>query len=153
MKIHWLYFVIATVVCWGAYVPTIHSGQLGFGASKGPIRAFLFVGLAYFMVAVIVPGILLYFKQEPAEFPAKGMGISALAGMFGALGALGIILSMTHGGTPLTVPPLVFAGAPVMSVFVTLALHPPKAWPQWPFYAGIVMAAAGVSLVLKYKPA
>ncbi len=154
MKIHWLICVVATVVCWGAYVPTIHSGQLGFGESKGPIRAFLFVGLAYFLVAVLVPLVLLFVvKTEPASFPAKGVTISTLAGVLGAIGALGVILALMNGGKPWIVPPLVFAGAPIMSVLVNMVLHRPKTMPELPFYAGIVLAAAGAALVLRYKPA
>lgn len=148
----WWWFVIGTIVFWGAYVPTIHSGQLGFGTPKGPIRAFLFVGVAYFLVAVLVPGVLIYMKMEPATFPAKGVGISTLAGVFGALGALGIILSLINGGDPRVVPSLVFAGAPIMSVFVNMMLHRPTAMPDWRFFVGILLAALGAALVLKYKP-
>lgn len=120
---------------------------------KGPIRAFLFVGLAYFLVAVIVPGLLLIFaKTEPLEFPGRAMGISTLAGVFGALGALGIILALINGGSPQVVPPLVFAGAPIMSVFVNMMLHTPTSTPDWRFYGGILLAAGGAALVLKYKP-
>jgi hypothetical protein len=81
------------------------------------------------------------------------MFFSTLAGVLGALGAVGVILALTNGGAPMTVPPLVFLGAPIMSVIVASVLHPPKAWPQWPFYVGIVLAAAGASLILRYKPA
>jgi hypothetical protein len=80
------------------------------------------------------------------------MAMSTAAGILGALGALGVILALVSGGTPQTVPPLVFAGAPIMSVLVAMALHPPKTMPSWQFYAGIVLAAAGAALVLKYKP-
>lgn len=154
MKIHWLICVVGTIIFWGGYVPAIHFGQLGFGEQRGPLRAFLFVGLAYFLVAVIIPGILLFgLKAEPSVFPTKGVTVSTLAGVLGALGALGVILALMNGGKPTTVPPLVFAGAPIMSVFVAMMLHPPKSWPQWPFYAGILMAAGGAALVLKFKPA
>jgi len=40
-----------------------------------------------------------------------------------------------------------------MSVFVGMLLDPPKAMPKWPFFAGIVLAAAGAALVLVFKPA
>jgi len=156
MKIHWLWFVLLTVLTWGAYIPTIHSGQKGFitaDSPMGPMRAFMFVGVAYFLLALIVPGILVFgMKQEPAIFPVKGMGWSTMAGVLGAIGAIGVILALTNGGKPYTVPPLVFAGAPIMSVVVAMLLQPPKALPDWQFFVGIVLAAAGVSIILIYKP-
>ena len=53
----WMWFVLIAVVSWGAYVPFVHKGAQAFGGSKGSFRAFLFVGLAYFLMA---GGILLY---------------------------------------------------------------------------------------------
>ncbi len=155
MKINWLVFVLGTIVTWGAYIPTIHVGQMGFGDPKGPLRAFMFVGVAYFLMALIVPGLLVFVgKQEPAVFPMRGMAMSTLAGMFGALGALGVILALVSGGPQkaILVPPLVFAGAPIMSVLLNMMLHPPKNAPGPLFYVGIVLAACGVALALRYKP-
>lgn len=154
MKLHYLWFVLGAVLSWGAYVPTIHNGQLGFGEPKGPVRAFLFVGLAYCLVAVIVPALLIYVgKTEPAIFPSKGMSISTLAGVFGAVGALCVILALKSGGTPLTVPPLVFAGAPIVATFIGMILHAPKNTPSPMFYLGLLLAAGGAAMVLRFKPA
>ncbi|RIK65733.1 MAG: hypothetical protein DCC65_12055 [Planctomycetota bacterium] len=146
-------FILMAVMSWGAYVPTIHHGQLGFGEPKGPLRAFLFVGLAYFLVAVCVPGLLILGKAEPAVFPMKGMSVSTMAGVLGALGALGVILALRTGGKPIYVAPLVFAGAPIMNVIVTMIWDRPHRAPAMPFYLGILMAAVGAALVLRYKPA
>src|SRR5215211_2409955 len=65
----WLLFVLGAALSWGAYVPTIHHGQLGFpqGANRA-LKAFLFVGLAYFLVAVLVPGGLLVSRPDAAGF-------------------------------------------------------------------------------------
>lgn len=157
MKFHWLWFVLGTVIFWGAYIPTLHQGQLGFkptaSSPLGPLRAFMFVGVAYFLMAIIIPGILIFVtKQEPAVFPLKGMAWSTAAGVLGSLGALCIILALVSGGKPTTVPPLVFAGAPIMSVVIAMLMKPPHTMPDWKFYAGIVMAAVGVSLILAFKP-
>ncbi|MCA9254785.1 MAG: hypothetical protein KDA33_04075 [Phycisphaerales bacterium] len=157
MKIHWLWCVVGTIIFWGAYIPTIHVGQGGFvtadSPARGPMRAFMFVGVAYFLMAILIPGVLIFvMKQEPAVFPAKGMIWSTAAGALGALGALGIILAFFAGGSPTTVPPLVFAGAPVMSVVIAMLLSRPQTMPSWQFYVGILMAAAGVSMILAYKP-
>jgi len=158
MKNIWIYYVIGTILCWGAYVPIIHLGQLKFitedSPVKGSLRAFMFVGVAYFIMAIVVPCIWIFvMKNEPAKFPTSGMSWSTFAGALGAAGALGVILALNSGGKPYTVPPLVFAGAPIMSVFVGMLLDPPKAMPKWPFFAGIVLAAAGAALVLVFKPA
>jgi len=151
MKSIWILFVVGAVLSWGAYVPTIHEGQKGFAG--GAVRAFLFVGLAYCLTAVLVPLLLIYIgKMEPATFPSKGVSISTLAGVFGAAGALCVILALKNGGTPLTVPPLVFAGAPVVATFIGMLLHKPANPPSTLFYVGIVMAAAGAALVLRFKP-
>ncbi len=145
--------IIGTIACWGAYVPTIHHGQLGFGEPKGPLRAFLFVGIAYVLVAVLVPGLMILNKAEPAVFPGRGISISLLAGVFGALGALGVIFALKSGGKPIYVAPLIFAGAPIMNVFVSMAWDRKWHMPDWRFLIGIVMAAVGAGLVLRYKPA
>lgn len=146
-------FILMAIVSWGAYVPTIHHGQLGFGEPKGPLRAFLFVGIAYFLVAVLIPGILILNKAEPHEFPTKAISLSTLAGVFGALGALGVIFALKSGGKPIYVAPLVFAGAPIMNVFVTMVWDKPAKAPTMPFYVGILLAAVGAALVLRFKPA
>src|SRR5918995_1045917 len=56
------------------------------------------------------------------------------------------------GGSPLYVMPLVFGGAPLVNVLVTLSLHPPKTAPNPMLYAGFVLAAIGAALVLYFKP-
>ena len=56
-KYAWLFFVVGAALSWGAYVPTIHHGQLALpAAANRAMKAFLFVGVAYFLVAVVVPG-------------------------------------------------------------------------------------------------
>jgi uncharacterized membrane protein len=154
MKSTALLFVLGAILSWGAYVPTIHEGQNAIEKNKGALRAFLFIGVAYCLTAVIVPAILIFgMKMEPSVFPAKGMTISTLAGIFGAAGALCVILALKNGGTPATVPPLVFAGAPIVATLIAMVLHKPSTAPSPQFYAGILMAAAGAYLVLRFKPA
>jgi len=153
MKALPLLFVLGAILSWGAYVPTIHEGQKGFAG--GALRAFLFVGLAYCLTAVIVPSLLVFVgKMEPAVFPSQGMSLSTLAGVFGAAGALCVILALKTGGADarLIVPPLLFAGAPIVATFIGMLLHKPASPPDWKFYAGLVMAAAGAALVLRFKP-
>lgn len=162
----WQVFVVMTILCWGCYVPTIHEGQGLLGGktpdgkpkySAGALRAFLCVGFAYFLTAVVIPGALISTTPlEDTTFIAdghwKGSAVATLAGVFGAAGALGIILSIKMGGSPLYIAPLVFAGAPIMSTFVAMALHRPQSPPAWYFYLGLVLAASGAFLVLYGKP-
>ncbi len=150
----WIWFVVLTVICWGAYVPMIHNGQMSIGGKNKGLWAFLFVGAAYFLVAVIVPVAMLAWQKELGNFPsAKGSGISLFAGVLGAAGALGVILALMTGGGPQSVPPLVFAGAPIVSTFIAMLLHRPERWPEPWFYVGILLAAGGAALVLRFKPA
>ena len=52
----WLIFALMTVSCWGLYGVFLHSGQLGMADPvNGRYKAFLFVGIAYFLVAVLAP--------------------------------------------------------------------------------------------------
>lgn len=149
----WLIFVLMTILCWGAYVPTIHEGQSAIGGRSRGLWAFLFVGAAYFLTAVLAPVALLAARGDLAAVPpAKGWQISLLAGVLGAIGALGVILALMYGGTPTTVPPLVFAGAPIIATLIGMALHRPAQMPSPLFFVGIVLAATGAALVLRYKP-
>lgn len=150
MKV-WVLFLALSIVAWGAYGPTIHAGQLGLG--KSPLRAFLCVGAAYFLVAVCVPVGLMLAQGESFNFQPRGALIALLAGAFGAIGALGVVLAFKFGGKPVYVMPLVFAGAPIVNVIVSVLLHPPKQPAEIPFYVGLVLTAAGAGMVLYYRPA
>jgi len=91
-------------------------------------------------------------RPEPFEFTARGVSYSTIAGVLGAIGALGIVFAIRFGGSPLLVAPLVFAGAPIMNTVVSMTWHRPANWPSWPFFLGIIMAGAGAALVLGFKP-
>ena len=147
----WLVFVVLTILCWGAYVPTIHNGQKAFGPN-GALRAFLFVGVAYFLVSMAVLVYMFVTKTEPTELTSKGVSVSIIAGVLGAIGALGIVFAMKYGGSPLIVAPVVFAGAPIINTLVSMMWHKPVNPPHPMFYAGIVLAAVGASIVLRFKP-
>jgi hypothetical protein len=165
MKMLWLAFVLGAILSWGVYVPTLHEGQKELGDGKpaaGAVRAFLCVGLAYFLTAVLVPLVLLQFDLAGGEklqfisngtFNWRGFGFATLAGAAGAAGALCIILSIKSGGSPLFIAPLVFAGAPIVNTLVSLSWHPPASGlrPSPLFYVGLVLAALGAGLVLYAK--
>lgn len=152
----WLTFALMTVVCWGLYGILLHSGQVSMGDPvHGRYKAFLFVGIAYVLTAVIAPSVLLIADGASWNLPGKGMMWSLLAGVVGALGAFGVLLAFGAKGTPSVVMSIVFAGAPVVNAIVAVALHPPAGgWGslRWQFAAGIFLAALGGFLVTKYKP-
>jgi outer membrane protein assembly factor BamB len=149
VEMSWIYFVLGAVVSWGLYGPMIHKGQVALG---NPLKAFLFVGFAYFLVAVLVPAASLASQGQLKEFNAGGMMTATFAGVLGALGAVCVIYSFRAGGTPLWVMPLVFAGAPIVNVLYSMWEHPPKTAPSPMLYVGFLMAAAGAYMVLHYKP-
>src|SRR5215213_3052629 len=141
----WLVFALMTVVSWGLYGAFLHTGQMGMADPvNARYKAFLFVGLAYFLVAVLAPLLLLLVKGANWQYPAEGMTWSLIAGIAGALGAFGVLLAFGAHGQPGVVMAIVFAGAPIVNAFVSLAQHPPVGgWggikPQ--FWAGIGLAA------------
>ena len=146
----WLPFVLLTVLSWGTYIPTLHKGQVALNGSG--VHAFLRVGVAYVLVAIAIPGVMIARAGSWDVFTTSGVTFTIGAGVLGALGALGIVLALVNGGRPNVVPPLVFAGAPVVSVFVAALYNPPQQSPSPIFYLGILMAAVGAWLVLSYRP-
>jgi hypothetical protein len=152
----WLMFSLLTVASWGVYGVFLHSGQMGMADPvNGRYKAFLFVGIAYFLTAVLAPLGLLVAKGASWTYPARGMVWSLVAGIVGAIGAFGVLLAFGAKGTPAVVMSIVFAGAPVVNSLYALWLHPPAGGlsaikPQ--FYVGILLAALGGCLVTFYKP-
>jgi hypothetical protein len=153
----WLLFSLLTVACWGLYGAFLHSGQVGMqDPINGRYKAFLCVGVAYFLTAVLAPLAMLVVRGANWSFPAGGIGWSLFAGIVGAVGAFGVLLAFGARGTPAVVMSIVFAGAPVLNAIYTLIMHPPAGgWKNLPlpFILGIVLAAVGGCLVSLYKPA
>ena len=121
----------------------------------GGLKAFLFVGIAYIVVAVAGPLVLLLIRGASWSFPTKGIVWSLLAGTVGAIGAFGVVLAFGAKGMPSVVMSIIFAGAPVVNAILALSLHPPLGgWGslRWQFILGIALAAIGGSLVTFYRP-
>jgi hypothetical protein len=153
----WLFFSLITVGCWGLYGAFLHSGQMGMNdPANGRYKAFLCVGLAYFLTAVLAPLAMLLVRGASWTFTGGGVGWSLLAGIVGAVGAFSVLLAFGAKGTPAVVMSIVFAGAPVLNAIYSLVLHPPAGgWSKLPlpFILGMVLAAVGGCLVTLYKPA
>jgi len=152
----WLTYALMTVAAWGVYGIFLHSGQtLMKDPANGRYKAFLFVGIAYFLTAVLAPLVVLWLRGATWDFTPAGSWWSLIAGIVGAIGAFCVLLAFGAGGTPSVVMAIVFAGAPIINAVVALSMHPPAGgWGaiRWPFFAGIVLAAVGGALVTLYKP-
>ncbi len=147
--------IALTVLCWGMYGPVLQMGQVGMSTIDhvpAKFRPFVCVGLAYFLVGIIVPTLWLHFKGEKGEWTVSGLIWSIAGGAMGALGALGIILAFTFGGRPVYVMPLVFGGAPVINAFLTIYLADRiKDIGSW-FLAGLILVVLGAVLVMVASP-
>ncbi len=152
----WLAFTLMTVMLWGLYGLFLHNGQMNMAdAVNGRYKAFLVVGMAYFLAAVLAPILVLIVKGAAWTFPAKGVTWSLLAGLVGAGGAFFVLLAFGARGTPPTVMTIVFAGAPIINAVVALLLHPPQdgfSSIRPAFFIGILMAVVGAALVTLNKP-
>ena len=157
--ITWLLFSLLTVVCWGLYGIFLHKGRVGMGdPDNGLFKAFLLVGVAYFLIAVLAPIVMILVRGGSIafwEYPFEGNQMSLIAGILGAVGAFGVLLAFDAKGSPAVVMSIIFAGAPVVNAVTAIAMHPPAggiATLRWQFYLGILLAALGGFLVTLYKP-
>ncbi len=149
----WMICVVVTMLCWGAYVPMIHHGANAFEARHGSFRAFLFVGVAYFLMAGAILAYLALTRSESMAMTPKGVMISTFAGFLGAAGALGVIFAVNRfGGRPIIVAPLVFAGAPIINSIVSMIWDRPGRFPDWRFFLGVVLAGVGAAMALRFYP-
>ena len=151
----WLTFALMTVSMWGLYGIFLHKGQvLMQDAVTGRYKAFFWVGIAYFAIAVLAPAAILWTKGASWAMPGPGIKWSLIAGVVGAIGAF-CVLAFGAKGSPASVMSIIFAGAPIVNAVVSLSMNPPaggwKAIPL-PFLLGILLAAIGGGLVTFYKP-
>jgi hypothetical protein len=163
-----LLFALGTVFCWGLYSVLLHKGSLLMSAgvtgdmTGARMKAFLMVGIAYFIVGIVGPVLIMKARGFPltvASFPMGGMWWSLLAGLAGAIGAYFLLMALSAGKGPLEskslvllVPAIVFAGAPIVNAVVALSKDGLWGDTPWQFYAGILLASAGVAMVMKYRP-
>ena len=145
----WISLAFGAAMSWGLYGASLHRGQTELG---NPMKAMLCVGVAYFLIAVLVPAAALTQQGEWRNFSVSGTATATLAGALGALGAVCITYAFRNGGTPFIVMPLVFGGAPLINVLASTIMHPPKTAPSPMLYVGFLLAAIGAGLVLRFRP-
>jgi hypothetical protein len=143
--------VALALLSWGAYGPVLHKGQAAMGGSR--LRPLICIGVAYFLIAVLVPLALLGPLGDQGSWSVSGVAWSMAAGSLGAVGALGTILAFACGGKPFTVMPVVFGCAPVINTLTTLGLsHTPTSAVSPFFLAGILIVGVGAATVLIFGP-
>ena len=145
----WAIFVAGAVLSWGAYGALLFEGQTLLG---NPLKALLCVGVAYFLIGVLVPVAGLTSQGALSGFNTTGLVTATVAGALGAAGAACIIWAFKSGGLPFYVMPLVFGGAPIINVILAVMIHPPKAAPNPMLYVGFLLASLGAAMVLYFRP-
>ncbi len=176
MTIPWWGYVIGAGLAWGTYVPLVFFGGTELttrpGTVGGRLASILCVGIAYFLLAVVVPVVLMAIRDDAKpEWKLTGLVFSSLAGVAGAIGAICVIFASKaavdsaklEGIDPATyriyIAPLIFALAPAINTLVSLLWHPSKDSvyifhldiPGWKLPVGILLVAAGTFLVLYSK--
>jgi len=157
------YVLIATAMTaffWGIYGIVLRKGthwmNLKEDTFQGEIgislRAFVGVGLAYFLIAVLVPVALLNRKRETGYWSFSGTVMSLFAGAVGALGALGVTLALAFKAPAIIVMPIVFGGAPVVNTLLTSYLNKSFKQIKPMFLLGMLMVALGMVGVFLNRP-
>jgi hypothetical protein len=174
--IPWWGYVLLAGLAWGTYVPLIFYGGTELttrpGTIGGRLASILCVGVAYFVLAVVIPVALMLTRDDAKpEWRLTGLVFSALAGAAGAVGAICVIFAskaavdqarlagLEPAAYRIYIAPLIFALAPLINTLLSLVWHPQPgnpwhfAWetPGWKLPAGIVLAAVGTFLVLLSK--
>ena len=178
--IPWWGYVIMAGLSWGTYVPIVfYGGQMLTGDIKtaplgGRLASILCVGVAYFVLAVLIPLVLMSTRQDSAPaWKPVGIAFASLAGVAGAVGAICVIFASRAAQVqaaednvdPATyrafIAPLIFCLAPLINTVLSLVWHPNAKtgeWavfhfemPGWKLLAGIVLVSVGTFLVLMSK--
>ena len=145
----WMIFVAGAVLSWGAYGALLGLGQAQLG---NPLKALLCVGVAYFLIGIIIPVIALGSQGGLSNFNSAGLMSATIAGALGAIGAACIIWAFRTGGLPIYVMPIVFGGAPIVNVLVAMMIKPPQQSINPLMYAGFVLVSVGAWMVLYFRP-
>ncbi|HEY2784809.1 MAG TPA: hypothetical protein VGJ05_07520 [Fimbriiglobus sp.] len=187
MTIPWWGYVIGAGLAWGTYVPLVFFGgsvlsqvnaagaPIGMG---GRLASILCVGVAYFLLAVVVPVVLMAVRDDATpQWKTTGLVFSALAGVAGAIGAICVIFAskaaMAAGAEVkklnpdfdvssyrILIAPMIFSLAPIINTLVSFVWHPKAGeplrfvmpeMPGWKLLAGILLVAVGTFLVLYSK--
>ena len=154
-------FAICTALFWGTYGPLLLKGHTLMGS--GRLRPFICVGIAYLIIAIVGPILVMYLTGMEREeglgsgWTTGGVIWSLAGGAAGALGAFALIMALNYGGAASTiyVMPLVFGCAPVVSTITSIymARVAGRTVEISPFFAaGLILVAAGAITILIFAP-
>jgi hypothetical protein len=152
-------FALCTALFWGTYGPILSRGHHLMG-TEGRLRPFICVGIAYLLVAIIGPIVVMYtagIDKGDGLFHGwtmRGIIWSTVAGGVGALGAFTLIMALGAGGprSPGYVMPIVFGFAPVISTFTTMYMNNLLNKMSPFFAAGLILVVAGAITILFTAP-
>jgi hypothetical protein len=146
----WAIFAVGAALAWGFYGAMLYLGQVQLG---NPMKALLCVGIAYFLMGVLVPVGMLSSQGTLGGWSTGGATMATISGALGALGAIFIIFAFRSGGVPNFVMPIVFGGAPIVNTLVAMTLNPPKDQVSPLVWLGLIMTISGAAMVLYFRPA
>jgi len=97
-NIPWWGYVVFAGLAWGTYVPFIFYGGTELttkpGTVGGRLASILCAGVAYFVMAVVVPLVLMSTRDDAKpDWKPNGLLFSAIAGVMGAVGAICVIFA------------------------------------------------------------
>lgn len=147
---------LVAALCWGMYGPTLSHARSP-AREWGPFKPYLFIGLAYLVIAVVGGAVMMKvafndnFDYSGKYFPAMKWGF--LAGCLGAFGALGLTFALTKaGGKPSYVMPIIFGGAVTVNA-IAAYVSLPKDQSASPFmWVGMLFVAIGIVLTAGNTP-
>ncbi len=152
-------FALGTAIFWGCYGPTIGNAQsprINGIALWTPFKPYVFIGIAYLVIAIAGGLIMMKFQGDSFSFSGKYFPTAKwgfLAGCLGAFGALCLTTAMmTSKGNAMLVMPIVFGGAVSVTAIVSvLRLHSyqtvsPLLW------VGMALTVIGIVIVASNTP-
>lgn len=153
-------FAIGTAIFWGCYGPTIGNAQAprlpGQPPAWTPFKPYVFIGIAYLVIAVIGGLIMMKVKGDSFnftgdQFPTMKWGF--LAGALGAAGALCLTSAMMLSrGNALLVMPIVFGGAVSVTAIVSVLKLGGHVQISPLLWVGMALTVAGVVIVAMNTP-
>jgi len=151
-------FAFGTAVFWGLYGPSIGNAHTRLAPPDGwsPFKPYVFIGLAYLVLAILGGLVGMYFKGDSFRYTGEHATPAKWGFITGALGALGGLClttaMMVSKGNALLVMPIVFGGAVSVTAVVSLLRLRGQATTHPLLWLGMVLVVAGIVLVARNTP-